>query len=143
MRINRRHFLLGGAALAFGTSGSLWLMTRGSDSRTWIEAVVRKHLPAIDLDSESMSRFARSLAADTNFVSKRIELALKLDALAPAMVRLAPEVRDKIEHLERQVISEYLLGSNFFRVRDPRVQTIYFGAAQTACGNPFAVFRSD
>ena len=143
MSINRRHVLFGGAALALASSGALWFATQADDSGTWIEAVVRKHLPGLDLDATSLRAFATALARDVEFANRKVELALSLDRLAPTLVRVAPEVGAKIERLERQVISRYLLGSNFFRVPDPRAERIYFGASVPACGNPFAVFRND
>jgi hypothetical protein len=143
MSINRRHLLFGGAALALGSSGALWFASQAYGSSTWIEAVVRRHLSGLELDSASLQQFATTLARDVEFRNSKVELALNLDSLAPALVRIAPEVGAKIERLERHVISQYLLGSNFFRVRDPRAERIYFSAAIAACVNPFAIFRND
>jgi hypothetical protein len=135
--------LIGGAALVtFGSAGALWVVLRSADSSEWIEAVVRKNLPNVRLDEASLSSFAAGMARAAEFRSKKIALAVELDALAPTVVRLAPEVQEKIERLERVVMSEFLIRSNFFRVDDPRTQTIVCGEALPACANPFAVFRT-
>lgn len=143
-RLNRRHVLIGGAALVTtGSAGAVWLAMRSHDASQWIEAVVRRLLPNVRLDAESLAQYAARLARDAEFRSMKVELALDLDALAPAVVRIAPEVRLKIERLERRVLSGYLLGSNFFRVADPRAETIICTGPVVACGNPFARFRND
>lgn len=142
-RFNRRQLLAAGATLVVvGSAGTLWLAMRSHDTQDWIEAVVRKHLPSARLDSASLRAFAMRLANEPEFQSQKIALALDVDALAPAIVRIAPEVSRKIEQLERRVLSSYLLGSNFFRVTDPRTETILCGEPMPACGNPFAQFRN-
>jgi hypothetical protein len=140
-RVTRRQLLVGTAAVvATGAAGTVWLAFRTANASEWIEAVVRSRLPNARLDSASLQRFATQLALDPEFKSKKIELALGLDSLAPALVRIAPEVQRKIERLERVVISSYLLSSNFFRVTDPAAETLFVGGSMPACGNPFARF---
>lgn len=140
-RVNRRQLLVAGAALAVvGSAGTLWLAMRSHETQDWIQAVVRKHLPSARLDAASLRAFATTLANEPAFRSQKIALALDVDALAPAIVRIAPEVSRKIEQLERRVLSSYLLASNFFRVGDPRTDTILCGEPMPACGNPFAQF---
>ncbi len=141
-RLNRRQLLVGGAALVLaGSAGALWLAMRSHDTHEWIEAVVRKGLPNVRLDAASLREFALRLAGEMEFRSRKVALALDLDALSPALVRFAPEVSRKIEQLERRVLSSFLLGSNFFRVADPRTETVFGGPPLPACGNPFAQFR--
>lgn len=143
-RFNRRQLIVGGAALAVaGSAGALWLATRSHETSEWIEAVVRKSLPNVRIDAVSLRQFAARLAGDAEFLSQKVALALDLDALAPAAVRIAPEVGRKIERLERRVLSSYLLDSNFFRVADPRTETIVCNEPLPACGNPFAQFRQE
>ena len=142
-RFTRRGVILGGAAVALTSSGALWLASRANDASQWIEAVVRNHLPGIALDDESLRRFAAELATTAEFSTRKVELALFLDAMSPTLVRVAPEVGAKIAQLERLVLTRYLLGSNFFGVESPHRERIYFGAASSVCGNPFAVFRND
>lgn len=142
--VDRRRLLFGGAALVMaGSAGALWLALRSHDTHEWIETVVRKYLPSVRLDDASLRQFAMGLEREAEFRSRKIALAVDLDALAPAIVRIAPEVRRRIERLERRVLSSYLLSSNFFRVTDPRSETIYCHGPLPACGNPFAQFRHE
>ena len=142
MNLTRRTLLIAGASsCAAVAAGGLWLATRDSP-REWIEATLRNLLPNIDLDATSLAAFVTHEQEQPEFASRKIALALSLDALAPAMLRIAPEASDKIAELERVVVSDYLLGSNFFRVQDPRGETIYW-SGDGVCGNPFAVFRPD
>jgi len=142
MNLTRRTLLIAGASsCAAVAAGGVWLATR-DNPRDWIEATVRNLLPNIDLDAASLASFVAHEQEQPEFASRKVALALSLDALAPAMLRIAPEARDKIAELERVVVSDYLIGSNFFRVQDPRREAIYWSGAG-ACGNPFAVFRPD
>ncbi len=143
VNLRRRRVLIAGAALAAASSGALWLVARSNDSSDWIEAVVRKHLPGIRLDAESLRRFAMRLADEPAFSARKVALALQLDQISAPLLRLAPEIDAKIGRLERIVLSDYLTSSNFFRVSDPRTETIICHAEPPACGNPFAVFRTE
>lgn len=141
-RLTRRGMLIAGAGIAtLGSVGVLWVRLRSSGRLEWIQSLVRRNLPNIRLDDASLAAFAQRMADEPEFRSKKVELALGLDSAASALIRLAPEVQRKIERLERVVMSEYLLSGNFFRVADPRAETIVAGEAPQACGNPFAVFR--
>jgi len=141
--LSRRHVLIGGAAVvALGSAGALWLAVGSNDAPEWIEAVVRRSLPNARLDDLSLKRFAAQLAREPEFQSRKMLLLTGIDSIAPALVRLAPEVNRRIERLERFVLSNYLTSSNFFRVADPTRETIVCGARLLACGNPFARFRA-
>jgi hypothetical protein len=141
--INRRHVLIAGAGVVVASSGGLWLALQARQASDWIEAVVRAHLPRIRLDEQTLNKFAARLASEPTFKSRKLALALDLDGIAPALVRIAPEINRKLASLERLVISEFLLSSNFFRVVDPRRETIVCGERLPVCGNPFAVFRAE
>lgn len=143
MTIQRRHVLIAGAALAAAASGAAWIAIRSEHPSEWIEAVVRKHLPGVPLDPATLQSFAERMANEAEFRARKVALALRLDKATSSLVRLAPEVEGKIGELERLVLSAYLSSSNFFRVRDPRAETIYCVDDTPLCGNPFAVFRNE
>lgn len=143
-RIGRREFLAATAALAaMASSGATWLAWRGIDRQAWIEFVVRKHLPDIDLDAASLAHFARELAHHYIFDNWRSGVALRLDHIAPRIAHSLSTTQRRVSLMERLALSEFLMGSNFFRVPDPRRATIVYGGPVPACGNPFAVFRTD
>lgn len=142
VNVRRRQVLIAGAALA-ASSGALWLAMKTRDPAHWIEAVVRKHLPGVQLEVASLHTFAQRLADDPRFKARKVALAMQLDRFAAPLVRVAPEIDEKIARLERLVLTDYLASSNFFRVANPRAETIVCHGELPACGNPFAVFRNE
>ncbi|AMN46934.1 hypothetical protein ACG33_07455 [Steroidobacter denitrificans] len=143
-RIGRRRFLATTAALvATASSGTTWLAWRSIDRQAWIEFVVRKHLPNIDLDAASLTRFGREFAHHYIFDNWRSGVALRLDYIAPRIAHSLSTTQRRVSLMERLALSEFLMGSNFFRVSDPcRIQIVY-GGPVLACGNPFAMFHTD
>lgn len=142
-RMGRRRFLAAtGALLATAGSGAAWVAWRGIDREAWIEFVVRKHLPGIELDAESLARFAREFAQHFIFDNWRSGVALRLDYIAPRLAHALAKTQNRVALMERLALSEFLMGSNFFRVPDPRRATIVYGGSILACGNPFATFRN-
>lgn len=135
----RRRLLAAVAAL--GLAGAGWLGLRPYDRKEWIVATVHKHLPGVPLDVASLDRFANELMNDRRFQDTRQRIALWMDHALPGIARRLPKAGDRIERAERMVVSEFLTGSNFFRVQDPRRETIVYAGALPACGNPFARFR--
>jgi hypothetical protein len=59
------------------------------------------------------------------------------DQFLPWLPAQFAKARDRLESLERHVLTEFLLGSNFFRTDDPRKETIVYSSAIPACANPF------
>ena len=138
----RRRLLIAGSALAvLGSGGALWIGSRLEDRAAWIESVVREQLPGVLLDPQSLAMFVRQFAAHRDFENMRWKLAMGLDQAIPVIARRVQKAERRIERLKRRVLTEYLVGSNFFRVSDPRKEMIVYSAAIPACGNPFAVFR--
>lgn len=135
--IHRRLFLLGSAAaLASAGVGFAWL--RGAfGPEQWIEQVVRSNLPGVKFDEVALGEFIAAMAQNDWFAPSSHRLAIAADRTVPWVAARVPKVREGLEKLERRVLTEFLIGSNFFRSPDPRAETIvYFGPA-IACGNPF------
>jgi hypothetical protein len=138
----RRRLLIAGSSVAvLGATGAIWIASRLDGRQAWIEAVVREHLPGIQLDSASLAAFAQSFAATRIFADDKNSLAIKIDQAVPALAQQVSKVERRTERLKRRVITEYLTGSNFFRIEDPRKETIVYSGPLPACGNPFAQFR--
>jgi hypothetical protein len=134
--------LIAGSGVAvLGATGALWIGSRLDGKHSWIESVLRKHLPGVQLDPESLATFVAHFAENRVFEDKRSNLAMSLDQAVPVLTQHVPKAKRRVERLERRVVTEYLMGSNFFRVPDPRKETIFYSTAMPACGNPFAVFR--
>jgi hypothetical protein len=143
VNLRRRRVLAAGGALALAACVGLATALRFDASSAWIEAVIRKHLPGVCLDEASLRAFAVRTAHSPTFTARKVALALQLDRWATSLVRFAPPMNAKLKRFERLVLSDFLASSNFFRISDPRAETVVCGDAVPACSNPFAVFRNE
>ena len=135
--VQRRRFLIGGAAaLASASVGFAWF--RGAlGPEQWIEHVVRSNLPGVQFDETALGQFIAAMSQHDWFAPSSHRLAIAVDRTVPWVAARVPKVRDGLEKLERRVLTEFLIGSNFFRVPNPRTETIVYYGPAIACGNPF------
>lgn len=140
--LSRRRFLIVavGGAVAAGALGIVAVDQSKSGRALWVERVVRRNLPGVMLDEASLSIFVRSVL-DGHLVRSRVHRAAILaQRTVPWLTSRVPKAREGLVGLERRVLTEYLIGSNFFRVRDPKRELIVYSGSLTACANPFATF---
>lgn len=137
----RKLLIAAGAISGAGVVGGTWIATQLDGTEAWIEATLRKHLPGITLDPASLATFVSSFAGGRPLRERQATLAIQLDQVASPIARHIQKSNRRIEQLERLVVSDYLSGSNFFRVTDPMRETIFYSGPLPACGNPFAKFR--
>jgi hypothetical protein len=139
----RRKLLLASAStVVAGTLGIFTAHRYTAGRGTWIEAVVRNNLPGVQIDAASLERFVHAVLASDLLDTRKVKLMVLADSAIPALARLVMPARERIERLERLVLSEFLSNSNFFRVNDPQREVIAYVGEIPACGNPFAVFLS-
>jgi hypothetical protein len=138
--LSRRTLLLGGAGGAIGLSaGGAFLWNRYSQSRaSWIDDIVRRNLPGVVLDESSLRAFVRDVLAGDLLQPHLYRISIFAQQTTPWITARVPKVRDGLEKLERRVLTEYLIGSNFFRVKDSQRETIVYLGPAVACSNPFA-----
>ena len=139
--IRRRLLIAGSGVAVLGVTGAAWIGSRLDGRQVWIEAVVREHLRGVQLDAATLTTFAKDFAATRIFADDKSNLVVKIDQAVPAIAARVSKIDRRTERLKRRVVTEYLIGSNFFRVADPRKETIVYSGALPACGNPFAQFR--
>ena len=138
----RRNLLIAsGTLVAAGAGGAAWVGSRLDGNEAWIEATLRKHLAGVTLDPESLQTFVKRFSNSRHFRDREQNIAILMDQGSSAVARRITKANRRLERLERLVVSEYLSGSNFFHVEDPRQETIFHTGPIPACGNPFAVFR--
>jgi hypothetical protein len=132
----RRKLLIAGAggAAALGIFG---LASFSNYRATWIERVVRENLPGIDLDPVSLQAFIKDMLASERMQRKEVKVTVFADRFVPWLPAHISKARNGLEGLERYVLTEYLIGSNFFRVPDPKRETIVYSGLALACRNPF------
>lgn len=136
----RRKLLIGGAsaAVALGVFGAASWERLTNYRATWIERVVRENLPGIDLDAASLQAFIKDMLASERMQRKEVKVTVFADRFVPWLPAHISKARNGLEGLERHVLTEYLIGSNFFRVPDPKRETIVYSGTALACRNPFA-----
>lgn len=134
---NRRHFIV--AALSAVGLGGIYSWNRYRASRAaWVEQTVRRNLPGVTLDESSLAQFVRSVLESDLLEPQTHRVAVFAERMVPWLTDRIPKARDGLEKLERRVLTEYLLGSNFFRVADPKQETIVYSGPIGVCANPFA-----
>lgn len=138
--ISRRNFLLmGSAAGAFAVTGGGAALVLSDPYRGWITATLMRSLPGFDLESAGLARFIEEYSA-----RRRDNIRLRIFAAAERWFdtrwALPNEMASDFEEEERRIVSDFLLGSDFFQNYPKGVTTItYFGVAE-ACTSPFATF---
>ena len=103
----------------------------------WIEQVVRDNLPDIKLDPDSLQAFVKYMRDHERLQPTLVRATIFADRFVPWLPAHISKAREGLEGVERHVLTEYLIGSNFFRVPDPKRETIVYGGAMIACINPF------
>lgn len=135
----RRRLLIASVAgtVALGAAGALPLSRSEYARARWVEEVLRRNLPGVRIDEASLSVFVRDVLAGNHFRARKRGLSVVAQQYVPWLTMRVPKIRTGLEKLERQVLTEYLLGSNFFRVSEPRRETITYYGPAVACANPF------
>ncbi|WP_153066984.1 hypothetical protein [Steroidobacter cummioxidans] len=136
---SRRKLLIAGAGgtVALGIFGAASWGQLSNYRATWVERVVRENLPGIDLDGASLQTFIKDILASERMLRKEVKVTVFADRFVPWLPAHISKARNGLEGLERYVLTEYLIGSNFFRVPDPKRETIVYSGMMVACRNPF------
>jgi len=135
MNISRRK-LLAGTAGAVIVGAVAWIPLRNYRA-DWIEQVVRDNLPDVNLDPESLQTFVKYMVGHERLQPPLVRATIFTDRFVPWLPARISKAREGLAGIERHVLTEYLIGSNFFRVPDPKLETIVYNGAVIACINPF------
>lgn len=135
MNISRRK-VLAGAAGAVVVGAVAWIPLK-SYRASWIEQVVRENLPGIELEPDSLQTFVKYMLGHERLQPALVRATIFADRFVPWLPARISKAREGLAGVERHVLTEYLIGSNFFRVPDPKAETIVYGGAVIACINPF------
>jgi hypothetical protein len=140
-KMQRRKFLAMGAAAAgsIAAIGTVYVATDRYEG--WIRDVLSRSLPGYSFDPAGLARFTAEYDARQPFSIKRRVLAV-----AEGLIDTKPFLPErKAKHLaerEREVISDFLVGSDFFENYPNGPKVITYRGAPTACGSPFARFEA-
>lgn len=134
----RRKVLVGAAgAVTLGIFGAAAWKPVKQYRASWVEQVVRDNLPGIDLEPKSLQTFVDYMLGHERMQPVLVKATIFADRFVPWLPAHVSKAREGLAGLERHVLTEYLIGSNFFRVSDPKRETIAYYGPAIACINPF------
>jgi hypothetical protein len=141
LRPSRRSVVAMLIAVSAASAGGAYFWTVGPDAL--IGKILNRRLPGVRIDAASFAALSRDVLTDFQTVPRR--LALEGASLAASIVGIDALAKFKlkameISHLERRVMTLFLLGSNFLHVKDPKSDPVTYYAPPWPCGNPFAEF---
>lgn len=141
LRPSRRSMVAMLTAVSAALAGGAYFWTIGPDAL--IVKILSRRLPGVRIDAASIAALSRDVRADFQTVPRG--LALEGAALAANIVGIDALANLKlkameISHLERRVITLFILGSNFLDVKDPKSDLVTYYAAPWPCGNRFAQY---
>jgi hypothetical protein len=133
--LTRRRMMVGAVGIvAAGVAGAVGIAV-GGGKYGFIEAILRRNLPGVSLSDAEIGKFVEAYWPEFISPPRRRDAALRrLTVLAHAMVRSDFMIS---EETERQILTEFLIGSNFFQLSDPKSTAIEFRGLAGACPNPF------
>jgi hypothetical protein len=134
----RQFFGLASGALA---ALAIWRLSKRDHEAIALMLYTRLHY--LKLDAEGVQRFARDFALRNDLASTRLHL---INALGPAYRILtnspaASHIFAAVHHGEERIITNYLIGSDFFINGADVTRVVHFLGLMDplqACGNPFA-----
>jgi hypothetical protein len=139
LRPSRRSILGMLAAIGASSVGGVYLWSWGPESL--VARILGRRLPGVRIDSASISVLSRDLQTEFQTLPRWLGLhgmaaaarVIGIDALA----KLRPV---EVNHLERKVLTYFMLGSNFFDVKDPKTDLVTYYPPPWPCGNRFAEY---
>jgi hypothetical protein len=137
---SRRKFLLMGTAtgvLAVLGGGSAFVAL--DHYRGWIRAVLRRSLPGYEVEPEGLDRFVEDYNART-YDGPAFRTFAAAQNVFNATVILPEDMQSTVEERERRILTDFLLGSDFFDQYPNGTRVITYRGAPEACGSPFATF---
>jgi hypothetical protein len=131
-----RRRLLGGIAgiVAAGVAATVGIV--GLDDRYgFVAAILRRNLPGVPLADAEIRKFVDAywpgfLTSQGRKGAALLRLAAPVHALLPAGTLIS-------EATERDILTEFLIGSSFFRVANSESAAVEFFDLAEACPNPF------
>lgn len=135
--VRRRKFLVMSAAgtLAIVGGGAFVLTDR---YRGWIHATLQRSLPGYSLQASGLTRFVEEYNARKQG-NTRLRLFAAAQRLVDAKPVLPEEMAADFEAEERRIVSDFLIGSDFFDNYPNGPKEITYRGVAEAC-SPFATF---
>jgi hypothetical protein len=124
-----------GVLLLGGTAASL---DRDEALLRWLDTLAREAAPGAPLPREAAQRLLTTVEQHRLLHSNKLRWAATAKAYAPWLVARIPPVAAALDDVERNVVTELLLGSGFFAADRSLTAPLDYHPTQPACPNPFA-----
>lgn len=139
--MNRRRLLLMGSAVGglavIGGGGAAFVATDHYNG--WIHDILQRGLPGYRLEPKGLARFI-----DDYFTAKKHATKLRVFAAAQRVLNvkaaLPDDMAEDVEVAERSILSDFLVGSDFFENYPDGPKEITYRGIPIACVSPFAKF---
>ena len=135
--MNRRNFLLlssaAGGLAVFG--GAAYVLT--DHYHAWVRRILHRGLPGYSLEPHGLALFVDQYFAEKNRKLKAfatVEGVMDVEWALPT--RLSNEAQDQ----ERKILTNFLIGSDFFANYPGGPKEITYSGLPAACVSPFAKF---
>jgi len=133
--MNRRTVLFGAGALVVSTLAAGGVSIAMLDRTDFFASVLRRYLPDAIVPDVEIAEFADVYWP---IMAKRYGSRAALMPSLETVDRLfIPGEMDEVEQMERDILTNFLIGSNFFGLKDPKTEPIDFTGLVVACSNPF------
>ena len=136
--MNRRKFLLlSSAAGGFAAvGGGVYLLT--DNYRGWVSDILHRSLPGYALEPKGLALFVEEHFAHRS--SRRRRLLAAAEGVVDFKPMMPAQMAEHFAAEERLILTDFLVGSDFFRNYPAGSKTIVYGGKPTACVSPFAIF---
>jgi hypothetical protein len=135
--INRRKFLLLGSAAGglavFG--GAAYVVT--DQGHAWVREILHRGLPGYTLESRGLALFIDQYFADKN---RKLKAFAAVEGVFNVKWAVPAGVAKEADEQERMILTDFLLGSDFFANYPPGPKQITYSGMPAACVSPFARF---
>ena len=103
----------------------------------WIRGLLERSLPGYSLERSGLAQFVSEYKAKRK-ASRRLRVFATAQRLVNAKWLLPRDVVEDFESEERKIVSDFLVGSNFFEKYPNGPRQITYRGRLGSCGNPFA-----
>jgi len=140
VHLSRRLTLALLVATAASTAAGAYLWTMGPEAL--IAKILDRRFPGVRIDAASIVALTRDIKLD-RFQTFFRRLAFEGGARAANVIGIDALAHWKLTaeefyHLERRVVTVFVLGSDFLDVRDPKSDLVTYTAVTEVCVNRFA-----
>jgi hypothetical protein len=143
LRFSRRQTLVGGLALAAMGTGTAYVGS--SDANDFFRAMVHHELPGVKVNDATIRAFtedATSGLSPRNRATVRV-LSMRCRIVGYGAISAALGQSFKFQRFRREMLTRFLLATDFFQLPDPKAAELHYVGEPIACGNPFAKFAHD